>query len=163
MAAMMSLLMGMRASEIVSRIVRDLDDEGRLLWIPETKTEAGRRTLPVPEVLQPYLRKIAEGKGPNDSLFGEHWRDWPREWVQQICKAAKVPEVTAQGMRDRAPRHRGRRRVVPPRLRADRAPRHLLRHTGTHDRRLGLWRADAISVGRRRAAAHSQACRAYKA
>ena len=32
-AAMMSLLMGMRASEIVSRVVRDLDDEGRLLWI----------------------------------------------------------------------------------------------------------------------------------
>ena len=40
-AAMMALLMGMRASEIVSRVVRDLDDEGRLLWIPETKTEAG--------------------------------------------------------------------------------------------------------------------------
>ena len=62
-AAMMSLLMGMRASEIVSRIVRDLDDEGRLLWIPETKTEAGKRTLPVPEVLQPYMQKIAERKG----------------------------------------------------------------------------------------------------
>ena len=85
----MSLLMGMWASEIVSRVVRDLDDEGRLLWIPETKTEAGKRTLPVPEVLQPYLQRIAEGKGPTDSLFGQHWRDWPREWVQRICKAAK--------------------------------------------------------------------------
>ena len=52
-AAMMSLVMGMRASEIVSRVVRDLDDDGRLLWIPETKTEAGKRTLPVPEFLQP--------------------------------------------------------------------------------------------------------------
>jgi integrase len=98
-AAMMSLLMGMRATEIISRIVRDLDDEGRLLWIPETKTEAGKRTLPVPEVLQPYLRRIGEGKGPTDSLFRQHWRDWPREWVQRICKAAKVPEVTAHGMR----------------------------------------------------------------
>jgi len=36
------------------------------------------------------------GKGPADSLFG---RDWPREWVQRICKAAKVPVVTAHGMR----------------------------------------------------------------
>jgi len=98
-AAMMSLVMGMRASEIVSRVVRDLDDEGRLLWIPETKTEAGKRTLPVPEFLQPYLRQIAKGKGPADSLFGRHWRDWPREWVQRICKAAKVPVVTAHGMR----------------------------------------------------------------
>ena len=98
-AAMMSLVMGMRASEIVSRVVRDLDDDGRLLWIPETKTEAGRRTLPVPEFLQPYLRQIAKGKGPADSLFGRHWRDWPREWVQRICRAAKVPVVTAHGMR----------------------------------------------------------------
>jgi integrase len=98
-AAMMSLVMGMRASEIISRVVRDLDDDGRLLWIPETKTEAGKRTLPVPEFLQPYLRQIAEGKGPTDLLFGRHWRDWPREWVQRICKAAKVPEVTAHGMR----------------------------------------------------------------
>src|SRR5262249_55585166 len=76
-AAMMSLVMGMRAGEIVSRVVRDLDDDGRLLWIPETKTEAGKRTLPVPEFLQPYLREIAKGKGPNDLLFGTHWRDWP--------------------------------------------------------------------------------------
>jgi integrase len=46
-----------------------------------------------------YLREIAEGKGPADRLFGRHWRDWPREWVQRICRAAKVPEVTAHGMR----------------------------------------------------------------
>jgi hypothetical protein len=32
----------MRATEIVSRVVRDLDDEGRLLWIPDSKTEAGQ-------------------------------------------------------------------------------------------------------------------------
>lgn len=56
-AAMMALVMGMRPSEIVSRVVRDLDYDGRLLWIPETKTEAGRRTLPVPEFLGPYLRQ----------------------------------------------------------------------------------------------------------
>ena len=59
---MMSLVMGMRASEIVSRIVRDLDDDGQLLWIPGTKTEAGKRTLPVPAFLQPYLRDIVRGE-----------------------------------------------------------------------------------------------------
>jgi len=62
-AALVALLMGMRASEITSRVVRDLDDEGRLLWIPDAKTEAGKRTLQVPEVLQPYLKALAEGKG----------------------------------------------------------------------------------------------------
>ena len=43
-AAMMCLSMGMRCSEVVNRVVRDLDDEGRLLWIPDSKTLAGRRS-----------------------------------------------------------------------------------------------------------------------
>ena len=95
----MSLVMGMRASEIVSRVVRDLDDDGTLLWIPDSKTEAGRRTLQVPELLQPYLGGWREGQSPEAKLFGQHWRDWVRKWVQRICKAAGVPKVTAHGMR----------------------------------------------------------------
>jgi integrase len=98
-AAMMALLLGMRASEIISRVVRDLDDEGRLLWIPDAKTEAGKRTLRVPELLRPYLEQLAAGKAPEALLFGKHWRDWPREWVRQICRAAGVPEVGAHSMR----------------------------------------------------------------
>jgi integrase len=94
-----ALLLGMRASEIVSRVVRDLDDEGRLLWIPTSKTEAGKRTLHVPEVLRPYLQRLTEGQAPEALIFGEHWRDWVRKAVRRICKAAKVPEVTAHGMR----------------------------------------------------------------
>jgi integrase len=98
-AAMTCLLMGMRCSEVVSRIVRDLDDEGRLLWIPDSKTIAGRRKLQVPDLLQPYLRRMADGRESTAALFGEHWRDWPRKWVQRICKAAGVPKVTAHAMR----------------------------------------------------------------
>jgi integrase len=98
-AAMMTLLLGMRASEIVSRVVRDLDDDGRLLWIPDSKTEAGKRTLRVPDLLRPYLQQLAEGQKPDALLFGKHWRDWPRESVQRICDAAGVPQVTAHGMR----------------------------------------------------------------
>ena len=98
-AAMTSLVMGMRASEIVSRVVRDLDDGGALLWIPDSKTLAGRRKLQVPEFLQPYLVELARGRDPQAALFGEHWRDWPRKWVQRICRAAGVPKVSAHGMR----------------------------------------------------------------
>jgi integrase len=98
-AALVSLLMGMRASEITTRIVRDLDDGGRLLWIPDAKTEAGKRTLQVPAALQPYLKGLAEGKTPQQKLFGDHWRDWVRKWVKRICIEAKVPQVTAHGMR----------------------------------------------------------------
>jgi integrase len=96
---MTALVMGMRASEIVSRVVRDLDDGGALLWIPDSKTLAGRRKLQVPEFLQPYLVELARGRDPQAALFGEHWRDWLRKWVQRICKGAGVPKVAAHGMR----------------------------------------------------------------
>lgn len=98
-AALLSLVMGMRANEIVSRVVRDLDDDGKLLWIPDSKTEAGRRTLQVPELLRPMLKALAEGKSPEAKLFEQHWRDWVRKWVKRICEAAGVPKVTAHGMR----------------------------------------------------------------
>ncbi len=98
-AAMLSLLMGMRASEIVERTVRDLDDEGRLLWIPKAKTRHGVRKLAVPELVRPFLLALADGKQGDERLFGAHWRDWPRSNVQRICKLAGVAEITAHGMR----------------------------------------------------------------
>lgn len=98
-AAMVTLLLGLRCSEVVSRVVRDLDDGGRLLWIPDSKTPAGRRTLEVPEQLRPHLLALAEAKLPAALLFGQHWRDWPRKQVQRICALAKVPTVCAHAMR----------------------------------------------------------------
>jgi len=98
-AALVTLVMGLRAGEVVSRVVRDLDDGGGLLWIPDSKTEAGKRTLQVPEVLRPHLVALAEGKKSDELLFGYHDRNWPRKWVGRICKAAGVPRVTAHGMR----------------------------------------------------------------
>ncbi|MBE7450541.1 MAG: tyrosine-type recombinase/integrase [Kofleriaceae bacterium] len=98
-AAMMTLLLGIRCSEVVSRVVRDLDDDGRLLWIPDSKTAKGRRTLVVPDELRPYLQELAEGKKPQDLLLGYHDRAWPRTWVQRICEEAGVPVVTAHGNR----------------------------------------------------------------
>jgi len=98
-AAMTTLLLGLRSSEVTEREVRDLDDGGRQLWIPDSKTAAGRRRLEVPEVLQPHLRGLAEAKLPNAPLFGHHWRDWPRKQVKRICALAKVPVVCAHSMR----------------------------------------------------------------
>ena len=98
-AAMMTLLLGMRSLEVVSRVVRDVDDEGRLLWIPCSKTKAGKRTLEVPQVLQPFLLRLAVNRPPEEPLLGQHWRDWPRKEVQRICERAGVMKVTAHGMR----------------------------------------------------------------
>ena len=99
MAALMSLVMGLRAGEVVSRVVRDLDDEGRLLWIPDSKTEAGKRTLQVPDFLRPYLLAARGGEEVGRPALRVPRRNWPRKWVQRICKAAGVPRVTAHGMR----------------------------------------------------------------
>lgn len=113
-AALVALLLGMRASEIVSRTVRDLDEDeepGDLLWIPDSKTPAGRRQLEVPAPLRPLLVALAEGKGTDRYLFEAarpspeqpaglpHWRDWPRHQVHRICDLVKVPKVTAHAMR----------------------------------------------------------------
>jgi integrase len=98
-AAMTTLLLGIRCSEVVSRTVRDLDDDGNLLWIPESKTAKGKRHLEVPPVLRPFLLDLAEGKKPEELLFGYHDRAWPREWVKRICIRAGVPVVTAHGQR----------------------------------------------------------------
>jgi len=98
-AAMTALLLGMRASEVVERVVRDLDDDARLLWIPKSKTDAGRRTLEVPEVLRPYLRTLAKGKEPFDRLFTESDRHFLLYHVRRVAKLASVPAVTAHSLR----------------------------------------------------------------
>ena len=99
LAATLPLLTGMRASEITNLQRRDLDDGGAILWVQEGKTEAARRRFVVPDVIRPLLLKRAKRLLPDDLLFGNHWRDWPRENVQRICKLAGVPEVTAHGLR----------------------------------------------------------------
>jgi integrase len=114
-AGLVAMLLGMRASEIVSRLVRDLDDEearGDVLWISCSKTAAGRRTLEVPEVLRALLVAQADGKAPERYLFERkgskkaeaveskpHRPQWIIRQVHRICDLAKVPRVTAHSMR----------------------------------------------------------------
>lgn len=104
------LLLGSRASELVKRDVRDLDDHGRLLWIGRTKTGAGTRRLLIPDELTPYLVAIADGRPGDAPLFvSEASRRWPagRRWsrhmaynhVRRIAADAKVPVLPPQALR----------------------------------------------------------------
>ena len=109
----MALLLGMRASEIVSRRAGDLDEDaapGDLLWIPCAKTPAGRRTIEVPGELRPLLVACAQGKASDRHLFEcerpheraahkPHGRDWVIDQVHRVCDLAEVPRVTAHAMR----------------------------------------------------------------
>lgn len=106
-AALMALLLGLRAGEVLGRIVRDLDDGGRVLWITRGKTENARRRLEVPEVLRPLLARLCEGKAPDALLFGtspvrvaQPLTDaWLWGHVRKLCDEANVPRVSTHSLR----------------------------------------------------------------
>lgn len=98
-AAAMAILMGMRASEITGRQVRDVDDRGRVLWIERAKTRKGDRHLEVPEVLRAPLLTLCEGRKSTDRLFGDVDRHWVGYHVRRLCGVARVPEVCPHGLR----------------------------------------------------------------
>lgn len=98
------LLLGARASELVKRDVRDLDDDGRLLWINRTKTVKGTRRLAIPPELREMLLVLADGKKPTDPIFTKDdgsraTRRWAAYHVPAVCAEAKVPALSPQAMR----------------------------------------------------------------
>lgn len=103
--ALLALSMGLRTSEVLDRVVRDLDDGARYLWIDAGKTANARRHLEVPELVQPYLLLLATGKQPDDFLFGASesgGRRYPQkmwEMVRRLCQRAGVPVVCTHSLR----------------------------------------------------------------
>jgi integrase len=108
-AATCAVLMGLAASEVTNRVVRDVDDGGRLFWIDEGKTKNRRRHIIVPEVLRSHLAALARGRGADEPLFGYaqprmgESRPVDRHWlgyhVRRLCEAAGVPVITPHSLR----------------------------------------------------------------
>ena len=102
---LVALTMGLRTSEVLDRVVRDLDDGARYLWIDAGKTANARRHLEVPELVQSYLLRLAAGKNPEEHLFGESESGGPRakqkmwEMVRRLCQRAGVPQVCTHSLR----------------------------------------------------------------
>lgn len=102
--ALAYLLLSTRNAEIVLAHVRDVDDGGRMFWVPDAKTEAGKRRIEVPAVLQPGLSRLAADRAPDAPLFAHastraRPQDWAREQVWRICRLAGVPKVGPHGLR----------------------------------------------------------------
>lgn len=98
------LLLGSRASELVKRDVRDIDDRGSLLWISRTKTLAGNRKLLIPEELRVPLLELVKGRKSSDPIFTKEdgtraTRYWAYHHVRRICADAKVTVLSPQGLR----------------------------------------------------------------
>lgn len=103
-AVLTCLLLGNRASEVIERDVRDLDDNGTLLWIPDSKTESGKRQVEVSSILQPLLRELAKERIGAAPLFVARHGDrptrwWVAYWCRRLCSLAKVPTICPQGFR----------------------------------------------------------------
>lgn len=105
-AVAVALLLGVRATEVVTRSIRDLDDGGRLLWLDgaDLKTEASHRTLEVPAVLQPLLRQLAGNRPREAPLWrmeggARPTRYWLYHHVNRLCRAAGVAELGPHGLR----------------------------------------------------------------
>jgi integrase len=96
LGSMMALLMGMRASEILRLQSRDVDDAGRVVWIDDAKTEAGRRTLYVSPELTDLLMDAARDGG---ALFPTTEHQWLNRQVEKLCSIAGVPRVCSHGLR----------------------------------------------------------------
>jgi integrase len=90
LAALLPLLAGLRATEVTSLCVRDVDDGARVLWVTDAKTEAGNRKLDVPTELRVRLAKRIAGRAGDDRLFGDVDRRWLTYHVHRICELAKL-------------------------------------------------------------------------
>lgn len=98
------LLLGPRASELTKRVIRDLDDDGSLLWIGKTKSKAGQRRLRVPDELRAMLLELVAGRPLDAPIFahpdGTRWtRQLARRRVMATCVAAGVTELPPQALR----------------------------------------------------------------
>ena len=103
--ALLALTMGLRTGEVIERVVRDVDDGARYLWIDAGKTANARRHLEVPELMQPYLLRLIKGKRDEDWVFDGRKNGRPAtrqsmwDMVQSLCRRAGVPMVCTHSLR----------------------------------------------------------------
>jgi len=103
LGALLMLHLGLRQGEVAARVARDVDDEGRVLWVPSGKTKNARRRLKVPELLRPLLLKLTETTPPGALLFYKGERVPPTNYfwaqVRRLCQLAEVPTVCPHSLR----------------------------------------------------------------
>ena len=97
LAAVTTLLLGCRSSEVLHLTVRDLDCGGTRLWVAAQdseyrgKTHNAARNPEVPDVLRPRLLQRIVGMSADDYLFGASARGRPRcrqalnDAVRRVC------------------------------------------------------------------------------
>lgn len=109
-AAMLALVVGLRASEITGLTPSSIDADCTVVRVIRGKTRRATRPLQLPvemeigRLLSAALRSLCAGKSAGDLIFpsergGRRAKEWPRAQALRICRAAGLPEVGAHGLR----------------------------------------------------------------
>lgn len=104
LGVLLMLYLGLRQGEVAARVARDIDDDGRVLWVPSGKTKNARRRLKIPEQIRPLVLARIEGVQPDELIFypndhkGFH-REYYRVRLTRLCRQAGVPSVCPHSLR----------------------------------------------------------------
>ncbi len=104
LGTLLMMYLGLRQGEVTARVARDIDDDGRVLWVPFGKTHNARRRLRIPEQLRPLILRLMAKKRPDELLFypatHKHiWNAYYNVRVRALCRLAGVPEVVPHSLR----------------------------------------------------------------
>jgi len=104
LGALLMMYLGLRQSEVAARLGRDIDDDGRVLWVPSGKTKNAKRRLKIPELLRPLIQELLQSKRPDELLFypTAHKKFHVAYYhvrVKRLCRQAGVPEVCPHSLR----------------------------------------------------------------
>jgi site-specific recombinase XerC len=103
-AILMQIFLGLRPTESLVRVVRDLDDDGRILWVPFGKTSNAKRRLQIPDALREVLLLHAKDKPADAPLLGPpgdrlHTRDIICYRLKLLCQQLGLPKVCPHSLR----------------------------------------------------------------
>jgi len=104
-ACAVALVMGLRASEISRRVVRDVDGYSRVLHIEKAKTQAGNRRVEIPDLLWPHFERRIRERGAMEPLLpcrsesGFHTKEWVGIQSHKLCRELGLPPTCAHGLR----------------------------------------------------------------
>lgn len=103
LGALLMMYLGLRQSEVRGRIGRDIDDDGRVLWVPSGKTKNAKRRLKIPEHLRPLILRAIANRGTTEWLFYPQGRKQTSHYyvrhVGRLCSLAAVPIVCPHSLR----------------------------------------------------------------